>query len=51
MHKLNYSIEWMKDDLNGVPEETDYQKDVNSHDAISTIAIYPSKESITLRDV
>lgn len=51
MHRLNYSIEWAKDYLNGVPEKTDYEKDVNDHMQIPTIAIYPSKESLTLRDV
>ena len=51
MHRLNYSIEWTKDDLNGVPAKTDYEKDVNDHKFIPTIAIYPSKESLTLRDV
>lgn len=51
MHRLNYSIEWTKDNSNGVPAKTDYEKDVNDHKFIPTIAIYPSKQSLTLRDV
>ena len=29
MEKLNYTIAWMKDDANGVPKRSDYEKDVN----------------------
>ena len=44
MHKLNYSVEWTKDDLNGIPKQTDYEKDDEyEHTTIPTIAIYPSK--------
>lgn len=51
MYRLNYTIEWAKDLLNGVPSKTDYEKDHNDHSEIPTLAIYPAKESLTLRDV
>ncbi len=43
MSRLNYSVEWTKDDLNGIHQKTDYDKDINDHKSIPTIAIYPSK--------
>lgn len=43
MHRLNYSIEWTKDTLNGIPEKTDYEKDIYEHKYIPTMAIFPSK--------
>jgi len=43
MHRLNYSIEWSKDNLNGIPVKTDYDKDINDHKFVPTIAIFPSK--------
>ena len=43
MEKLNYSVQWSKDYENGIPEKTDYAKDVNSHTKVPTIALYPSK--------
>lgn len=43
MHRLNYSVSWTMDHLNGIPQKTDYEKDKNNHTQIPTIAIYPAK--------
>jgi len=31
MNRLNYPMEWTKDNLNGIPEKTTYEKDINEH--------------------